>query len=119
MIKTTFNKIKSTRGTKALKSQKELDDLVTLAWIDLLVQEVNTFTADDWLPLCDDIDEGEIYRDWFLWQEKEVTQEWEAYDPLTNQRLVSRNLAKLKGWIDNIVDGRMSHPEFLDRWEIF
>lgn len=119
MMKTTFKKIKAARKAKAVKSQKELDNLVSIAWIDLLIQEVNGFTADDWLPLCDDIDEGEIYREWFLWQDKEVTKEWEAYDPLTNQRLISRNLTELKRWIDNIVDGRMSHPEFLDRWEIF
>ena len=118
-MKTTFKKMKAARKAKAVKSQKELDKMVTLAWFDLIVREVNTFTADDWLPLCDDIDEGEIYRDWFLWEDREVSQEWEAYDPLTNQRLVSRNLTELKGWIDNIANSRMSHPECLDRWEIF
>ena len=119
MIKTTVKKIKAARKAKAVKSQKQLGDLVTIAWIDLLAQEVNAFTGDDWLPLCDDIDEGEIYREWFIWQDKDVTKEWEAYDPLTNQRLVSQNVTELKGWIDDIVDGRISHPEYLGQWEFF
>lgn len=117
MIKTTVKKFKAARAK--YKFKKQLDDLVTIAWIDLLAQEVNPLSADDWLPLCDDIDEGEIYRDWFIWQDREVTKEWEAYDPLTNQRLVSQKLTELKGWIDDIVDGRISHPECLGQWEFF
>ncbi|GGA50648.1 hypothetical protein [Okeania sp. KiyG1] len=90
-------------------SQKELNDLetlLTLIGLDLVIQETEYFTGDDWLPLCNDIDSGEIYRNWFIWQDTEVTQEWEAYDHITNQRIIDSNLTRLTAKIDRIENQR-------------
>ncbi|NJK37441.1 MAG: hypothetical protein HC825_03530 [Oscillatoriales cyanobacterium RM1_1_9] len=78
------------------------------AWLNLVAQSVDSYAADDWLSLCPDIDEGEIYRDWFIWYDAEVAQEWEAYDPLTNQRYVHPNLAILKAQVDEVERKRSS-----------
>ena len=56
--------------------------------------------------LCGDIDDGEIYREWFLWQDSEVSQEWEAYDPITNYRVVASSREMLIFKIDKIEDER-------------
>ncbi|MGL5079978.1 MAG: hypothetical protein ACRC8A_00690 [Microcoleaceae cyanobacterium] len=84
----------------------DLDECIATAWLNLVVQTVEAYTGDDWLPLCPDINEGEIYRDWFLWYDAEVTQEWEAYDPITNQRHVHVSLVILKTQIDEIEQQR-------------
>ncbi|MDJ0555017.1 MAG: hypothetical protein QNJ68_11350 [Microcoleaceae cyanobacterium MO_207.B10] len=93
----------------ANQSQSALNDLeiwLTLVEIDLVIQEIEYFTGDDWLPLCDDIDSGEIYHNWFIWQDREVSQEWEAYDHVTNQRIIYSNLTQLKSRIDAIENHR-------------
>jgi hypothetical protein len=90
-------------------SQTKINDLeiwINLIDIDLLIREIEHFTGDDWLPLCDDIDSGEIYRNWFLWQDTEISQEWEAYDHITNQRIISNKLTLLKSKIDEIENQR-------------
>ncbi|MGB3533904.1 MAG: hypothetical protein WBA13_10350 [Microcoleaceae cyanobacterium] len=78
------------------------EDSLTLAWLNLVSQTVDDFGADDWLSLCPDINEGELYRDWFIWYDEEVAQEWEAYDPITELRYVDADLKVLKAKIDNI-----------------
>ncbi|HAT12971.1 MAG TPA: hypothetical protein DCS91_04740 [Microcoleaceae bacterium UBA11344] len=83
-----------------------IDSCIAAAWLDLVGGDFDTLAGDDWLPLCGDIDEGEIYREWFLWQDSEVTQEWEAYDPITNYRVVASSREMLIAKIDKIEDGR-------------
>ncbi|NER07688.1 MAG: hypothetical protein F6K17_36555 [Okeania sp. SIO3C4] len=97
------------QGKTDKASQTELNDLETLLTslgLYLVIQETEYFTGDDWLPLCNDIDSGEIYRNWFLWQDTEVTQEWEAYDHVTNQRIIDSNLTLLTAKIDEIENQR-------------
>lgn len=89
----------------------DLDTCVALAWLELVATDADTFTGDDWLALCDDIDTGEIYRDWFLWYDRDVSGEWEAYDPLSDRRLVAQDLRHLKLTIDLIEDGRTPEPK--------
>ncbi len=84
----------------------DTDACATIAWLDLVASAVDNFDGDDWLALCDDIDEGEIYRDWFIWQDVDFSQEWEAYDLLTNKRFVATDLSLLKAKIDAIEDAR-------------
>lgn len=83
-----------------------IDSCVTIAWLDLIASTVDNFDGDDWLALCGDIDEGEIYRDWFIWQDVDFSQEWEAYDLVTNKRFVAIDLSLLKAKIDVIEDAR-------------
>lgn len=92
----------STRVSEQTKRQST----TTLAWLQLitLVREIET--GDEWLPLCDDIDQGELYQDWFLWYDADVTQEWEAYDPLTDDRLVAPNKETILAQIDKIEKAR-------------
>ena len=78
------------------------DECITIAWLNLISQAVDDFSGDDWLSLCPDINEGELYRDWFVWYDADVAQEWEAYDPITNQRYVAENVTLLKAKIDQI-----------------
>lgn len=82
------------------------DDCITLAWLDLVANQWDENNGDEWLYLCDDISEGEIYRDWFLWYDDEVTKQWEAYDSVTNFRYLSDDLNSLKSQIDLIENSR-------------
>lgn len=83
-----------------------IESCIVAAWIDLVGGDFDSLGGDDWLPLCGDIDDGEIYREWFLWQDSEVTQEWEAYDPITNYRVVAPSREMLVSKIDKIEDER-------------
>ncbi|MGL5059207.1 MAG: hypothetical protein ACRC62_04420 [Microcoleus sp.] len=83
-----------------------IESCIITAWLDLVGGDFNTLSGDDWLPLCGDIDEGEIYREWFLWQDSEVSEEWEAYDPVTNYRVVALSKEMLIAKIDRIENTR-------------
>lgn len=92
----------------SIESDSDVETCTTIAWLDLVALDGDDLTGDDWLALCDDIDTGEIYRDWFLWQDCEVSGDWEAYDPLSDHRLISKDLDSLKAGIDRIEDARNS-----------
>ncbi len=77
-----------------------------LAWLELVALDANVLTGDDWLALCDDIDSGEIYRDWFLWQDAEVSGDWQAYDPLSDRRFAAQGKVFVKAMIDAIENAR-------------
>ncbi|NJK66007.1 MAG: hypothetical protein HC789_00695 [Microcoleus sp. CSU_2_2] len=83
-----------------------IESCIAAAWFDLIGGNFEAVAGDDWLPLCGDIDEGEIYREWFLWQDREVSSEWEAYDPITNDRVVALTKEMLIAKIDRIEDAR-------------
>ncbi len=89
-------------------SANDLDACITIAWLDLVAATTDDNDGDDWLALCGDIDEGEIYQEWFIWYDSEVSQEWEAYALATNQRIVASDLSQLKARIDQIEAGRNS-----------
>lgn len=91
----------------------DIDACVARAWLDLVAFEAVESEGDDWLHLCGDIDEGEFYREWFLWQDVDVTNDWEAYDPVTNERFVAEDLESLKRMIDRIEDSRKPVPDYL------
>ncbi len=93
-------------GNNVINSENNLDTCTMIAWGDLVGHEVDDNAGDEWLYLCGDIDAGEIYRDWFIWEDKEVTQNWEAYDPITNQRYVAKSLELIKETINQIEAGR-------------
>lgn len=80
----------------------DIDLCTAIAWLELVAgpDDVN---GDEWLHLCGNIDEGEIYRDWFIWHDAEVSQEWEGYDIITNDRVVAANLAQLQATIDGVI----------------
>ncbi len=96
----------SQNAKESQTEQNNLETLLTLVELNLLIQEMEYFTGDDWLSLCDDIDSGEIYRSWFIWQDTELTQEWEGYDHITNQRIIASNLTLLTAKIDKIENQR-------------
>jgi hypothetical protein len=83
-----------------------IDSCIVAAWIDLVGSHFDSMEGDDWLGLCGDIDDGEIYREWFLWQDSEVTQEWEAFDIITNYRIVAYTRELLIATIDKVEDAR-------------
>lgn len=86
--------------------KNDLETFLALVEINLVIQEIEHFTGDDWLSLCGDIDSGEIYRSWFIWQDTELTQEWEGYDHVTNERIIASNFTLLTAKIDQIENGR-------------
>ncbi len=92
--------------TNEVNSESNMEYCIAAAWIDLVGGDYNSFTGDDWLAISGDIDQGEIYREWFLWQDSEVTEEWEAYDPITNYRIVASSRGILIAKIDQIEDTR-------------
>jgi hypothetical protein len=83
-----------------------IDACTALAWVELVALDASVLKGDDWLALCDDIDSGEIYRCWFLWQDREVSGNWEAYDPLSDRRFVAKGKVFLKAAIDSIENAR-------------
>jgi len=83
-----------------------IESCIVAAWLDLVGGDFDALAGDDWLPLCGDIDDGEIYREWFLWQDSEDSQEWEAYDPIANYRVVALTKPMLIAKIDQIEDTR-------------
>ena len=99
------NKVNSLHSN-AVNSESNMEYCIAAAWIDLVGGDYNSFEGDDWLAISGDIDEGEIYREWFFWQDSELTQEWEAYDPITNYRIVASSRAMLIAKIDQIEDTR-------------
>lgn len=100
----TFSPVNTANNT--INSAHNLDTCTMIAWGDLVGHDVDNTSGDEWLYLCGDIDAGEIYRDWFIWEDKEVTQNWEAYDPITNQRYVATSLELIKEKIDQIEASR-------------
>ncbi|MCG5056981.1 MAG: hypothetical protein KA714_02945 [Limnoraphis sp. WC205] len=86
--------------------ENNLEECLKTAWLHLVAETVETYTGDDWLSLSPDIDEGELYRDWFIWYDGEVTEEWEAYDYLTDKRYAHADLATVKALIDQVEDIR-------------
>ena len=89
-----------------LVDAEAIDACTTIAWLELVALDANVLTGDDWLALCDDIDSGEIYRDWFLWQDSEVSGDWQAYDHLGDRRFVAKGKVLLKAMIDAIENAR-------------
>ncbi|OCQ98485.1 hypothetical protein BCD67_07955 [Oscillatoriales cyanobacterium USR001] len=88
--------------SNSIYAQDSVEACIAKAWFDLVAQEVDSYQADRWLYLCGDINDGEIYQDWFLWQDIEVSQNWEAYDPLSDFRLVAADRESLILQIDRI-----------------
>lgn len=101
----TFD-LPQTSQANAISSHADIDACTALAWWDLVAGEWDETEGDDWLNLCGDISEGEIYQEWFLWQDAEVSGKWEAYDPITNLRHTEIDLPKLKAKIDLIENAR-------------
>ncbi len=104
---TSLHSNKVNAHSNAAHSHSNIDYCIAAAWIDLVGGDYSKFGGDDWLPLCGDIEEGEIYQEWFLWQDSEVTQEWEAYDPITNYRIVAFSREMLIAKINQIEDNRL------------
>ncbi|MEL7036399.1 MAG: hypothetical protein AAFO04_12370 [Cyanobacteria bacterium J06592_8] len=86
--------------------EKKLEECIQTAWLHLVAETVENYTGDDWLSLCPDIDQGELYREWFIWYDAEVSQEWEAYDHLTDKRYTHTDLEMVKAFIDHVEDIR-------------
>lgn len=105
-MKSTLDSPLATPTKCDLVDAEAIEACTALAWLELVALDTNVLTGDDWLALCDDIDSGEIYRDWFLWQDSEVSGDWQAYDHLGDRRLVARGKALLKAMIDEIENAR-------------
>ncbi|MEZ2279420.1 MAG: hypothetical protein ACBR12_21175 [Microcoleus sp.] len=94
------NQVNAHRNT--VDSNSNLEYCIAAAWVDLVGGDYSSLGGDDWLAICGDIDEGELYKEWFVWQDSEVTKEWEAFDPITNYRIVAPSRAILIAQIDRI-----------------
>jgi hypothetical protein len=101
-MKSTLCLAETSIQSHSIYDRDPIEACVAKAWFDLVAQEVDSYQGDDWLYLCGDINDGEIYQDWFLWQDIEVSQTWEAYDHLTDLRLVATDRASLILKIDQI-----------------
>ncbi|MDQ2099111.1 MAG: hypothetical protein QQW96_15870 [Tychonema bourrellyi B0820] len=102
----TLDSLLATATKSDLVNAEAIDACTTIAWLELVALDTNVFTGDDWLALCDDIDSGEIYRDWFLWQDSEVSGDWQAYDHLSDRRFVAQGKVLIKAMIDAIENAR-------------
>ena len=102
----TLDSLLATATKSDLVNAEAIDACTTIAWLELVALDTNVFTGDDWLALCDDIDSGEIYRDWFLWHDSEVSGDWQAYDHLSDRRFVAPGKVPIKAMIDAIENAR-------------
>lgn len=107
LSQTAVQSQKFNSNNHGINADSNMEYCIAAAWIDLVGGDYTSLQGDDWLAVCGDIDEGEIYREWFMWQDSEVTQEWEAYDPITNYRYVALSREMLIDQIDQIEDGRL------------
>ena len=102
------------------KSAKDLNNTcnsdLTLDCLDRIITEVENFTGDDWLSLCPDIDQGEIYRDWLIYHDAEISQLWEAYDYQGDRFFTAEDIASLKQKIDRIENTRTAHPLIMEKF---
>lgn len=105
-MKSTLYSRTATATKSDLVDAEAIDACTALAWLDLVALDASVLTGDDWLLLCDDIDSGEIYRGWFLWCDREVSGNWEAYDPVIDRRFVAKEKVFLKAAIDSLEDAR-------------
>jgi hypothetical protein len=105
-MKSTLDSPLANATKSELVDADAVDACTALAWVELVALDASVLKGDDWLPLCDDIDNGEIYRCWFLWQDREVSGNWEAYDPLSDRRFVAKGKVFLKAAIDSIENAR-------------
>lgn len=86
------------------------DTSLRISDLQKIINKIETFTGDEWLSLCPDIDQGELYREWFICYDPEVTQTWEAYDYLTDDWFESQELSQVKAIIDRIENARIYTP---------
>ncbi|WP_293148522.1 MULTISPECIES: hypothetical protein [unclassified Microcoleus] len=105
-MKSTLCSPQSTATESNSVDADAIDACTALAWVELVALDNSALTGDDWLVLCDDIDSGEIYRGWFLWHDREVSGNWEAYDHLNDRRFVAKSQVFAKSAIDSIEDAR-------------
>lgn len=105
-MKSTLESQLATPTKSDLVDADPIDACTALAWVELVALDASVLKADDWLALCDNIDTGEIYRDWFLWHDREVSGNWEAYDPLSDRRFVAKGKVFIKATIDAIENTR-------------
>lgn len=89
---------------------------LTLDCLDRIITEVENFTGDDWLSLCPDIDQGEIYRDWLIYHDAEISQLWEAYDYQGDRFFTAGDVTNLKQKIDRIENTRTAHPLIMEKF---
>lgn len=103
-----------TLTTSTAKSATSLfnsgDTSLSIADLQKIINKIETFSGDEWLSLCPDIDQGELYREWFICYDPEVSQTWEAYDYLTNDWFESEELSEVKAIIDRIENARIYTP---------
>lgn len=86
------------------------DTSLSIADLQKIINKIETFSGDEWLSLCPDIDQGELYREWFICYDPEVSQTWEAYDYLTDDWFESEELSEVKAIIDRIENARIYTP---------
>lgn len=86
------------------------DNSLSISDLQKIIDKIETFSGDEWLSLCPDIDQGELYRDWFICYDVEVNQTWEAYDYLTDAWFELEDLSQVKATIDRIENARIYTP---------
>jgi hypothetical protein len=86
------------------------DTSLSISDLQKILNKIETFSGDEWLSLCPDIDQGELYREWFICYDPEVTQTWEAYDYLTDDWFELEDLSQVKATINRIENARIYTP---------
>ena len=86
------------------------DSSLSISDLQEIINKIETFTGDEWLSLCPDIDQGEFYREWFICYDFEATQTWEAYDYSTDDWFESQDLSQVKAIINRIENARIYIP---------
>ncbi|MFM6192366.1 MAG: hypothetical protein ACKPEN_13065 [Planktothrix sp.] len=109
-MKSNFNITKTFTSELTVNSAHSFNVSLTLSDLQKIIENMNTFTGDEWLSFAPDVDQGELYRDWFIWYDAEVTQTWEAYDYSSERWFEAEDLATVKATIDLIENARTSIP---------
>lgn len=108
-MKSNLN-LTTSNAESATKFFNSCDTSLSISDLQKIINKIETFSGDEWLSLCHDIDQGELYRQWFICYDPEVTQTWEAYDYLTDDWFESQELSQVKAIIDRIENARIYTP---------
>ncbi|MGC9524014.1 MAG: hypothetical protein ACP5D7_00570 [Limnospira sp.] len=84
------------------KSFSDPEACILRAWLELSDRREDPFPPAEWLPLCNDIARGELYRRWLLLPHATDGYRWIAYHLPTHFQLTAKGRSHLHRQIDRL-----------------
>ncbi|MEB3884369.1 hypothetical protein [Lyngbya sp. CCY1209] len=84
------------------KSFSDPEACILWAWLELSDRREDPFPEAEWLPLCNDITRGELYRRWLILPHATDGYRWNAYHLPTHLQLTTTGRSHLHRQIDRL-----------------